>query len=1197
MSHKSLSLHDKYTLDEGTIILTGVQALVRLPIDQHKADQRADLNTATFISGYRGSPVGGLDFLLQQNAALLDAHQIHFEPGINEDLAATAVFGSQSTHFYPGAQYDGVVGMWYGKGPGVDRTGDVFRHANFAGVDKHGGVLAIAGDDPLCKSSTIPSASEVALFDAQMPVLYPGTVQEIIEMGRYGFELSRYSGLWTGLKLVTNVADGYTSAHVSPIMEIQRPEWTFDGRPWSHSQNMTLLAPHSLTLEREIQEGRLIAAQHFAYENHLNQIVVTGADDWIGLVAAGKSYYDLREALSSVGIGEKELRHYGIRLLKLGMIHPLEPKIIKQFARGVEEVLVIEEKRGFVETQLRDLLYNEPSRPIILGKQDQEGNPLVKSYSELTPDELVIVLASRLAKRVPSEHFAQRLALLQNPSPTSSLNGVAPTLNRTPYFCSGCPHNRSTVIPEGSIAGGGIGCHGMALLMPDQRALGITHMGGEGVQWVGAAPFSSTEHFFQNLGDGTLFHSGYLAIRQAIAARVNITYKILYNGTVAMTGGQHADGEMPVPELTRALHAEGVSKIMVVSADPDSYGSATFAPKTTIWHRDRLDDAQEILKETLGVSILIYDQACATELRRQRKRGTAVQPHEYIYINESVCEGCGDCGVKSNCLSVFPIETEFGRKTQIHQGSCNKDYTCVEGNCPAFIKVVPSTRQSAVSSSGGSPAIPHPPDTLHEPPRIPSAANLYMTGIGGTGVVTITQILATAALLDDKQITSLDQTGLSQKGGPVVSHLKIMADPEPVSNLIGAGEADGYLVFDVLSGTTDVNLRRAHPDRTVAVVSSSQIPTGHMVRDVTKKFPQGTQLKARIDAVTKAEQNVYLDAIELSELLFGGHMQANMITIGAAYQVGLLPLSEESIGMAIELNGVAVEQNKAAFWVGRAVVAEPEWVTALTLNENVISNGTSRSTHTNGTTRPNGTSHTNGVTHLNGSAALPALSFKALSPNARQLIESVGAEGELHRLLTIRVPELIAYQNVGYARQYVDFVDQVAKAEPDGKTDLSEAVARYLYKLMAYKDEYEVARLHLRDDLEQSIAKAFGPEAQIAYQLQPPILKALGMERKISVGGWFNPIFRLLTKLKWLRRTPLDIFGYDHVRRVERELIPEYRNLIQEILPKAQKDTSAYEQAVTLASLPDMIRGYDEVKLDRVKQFRAEVKQIMDALA
>jgi indolepyruvate ferredoxin oxidoreductase len=824
---KNFSLDSKYTLAEGTIILSGIQALVRLPLDQHQADQRHGLNTATLISGYRGSPLGALDFALQRSQKILQDHHVVFMPGVNEDLGATAIFGSQLVNLMPDPKYDGVLGIWYGKGPGVDRTGDVFKHANTAGVGRYGGVLALAGDDPTAKSSTIASHSEIALYDAQMPTLYPGTAQEILDLGRLGFELSRYTGSWVGFKIVTNVADEFSTAEVSPDrITVIDPGFTYNGRPWQHTQNPALLAPHSLNQEREINEGRLEAAKLFAAANGLNRITVSGQDARLGIVSAGKTYYDVREALQQLGLDDEALHRYGIRLLKIGMLYPMEPAIVREFAQELEEILVIEEKRAFIELFIRDILYDLPERPRVVGKRDEQGNFLVRADSELDADGVVEILAKRLDSRIPRELIERRLAILQTPPPPITLPMVA----RTPYFCSGCPHNRSTIVPEGSLAGGGIGCHTLAIMM-DRNMIGFTHMGGEGAQWAGAAPFSNISHIFQNLGDGTLFHSGSLAIRQVLTTDTNITYKILYNSAVAMTGGQHADGEMPVPELTRALQAEGVKRTIVLSHDANKYASgARWAGNVEVWDRDRLDEAQRILREVPGVTALIYDQSCAAELRRKRKRGLAEDPPTRIFINEAVCEGCGDCGVKSNCLSVFPVETEFGRKTQIHQSSCNKDYTCLQGDCPAFITVIPAETGNG-SSHKQQMKIYRVDRELPEPQlKVPQAGNIYMMGIGGTGVVTINQILSTAALIEGKHVRSLDQTGLSQKGGAVVSSLKILDRPVEVSNKVAIGEADAYLVFDVLNGTTAENLSRARPDKTIAVVSSSEIPTGAMIK-------------------------------------------------------------------------------------------------------------------------------------------------------------------------------------------------------------------------------------------------------------------------------------------------------------------------------------------------------------------------------
>ena len=1150
------SLDDKYLKEEGRIVLSGLQALVRIPLDQHRADQRVGLNTASFISGYRGSPLGGLDILLVRNKKLLDGHHVVFMPGVNEDLGATAVFGSQLANLMPEPKYDGVLGMWYGKGPGVDRSGDIFKHANFAGVGRHGGVLAVAGDDPISKSSTLPTHSEVALYDARMPILFPGTVREVIEYGRYGFELSRYCGCWVGLKIVTDVADGLSTVDVSPIADVKRPDFTFDGQPWQHQQSPALLVPFSLQVEREIQLGRLEAARLFASENHLNRITVSSPQDRIGLVAAGKTYYDLHEALGRLGLKDDDLHRYGIRLLKLGMIHPLEPAVIREFACGLAEVFVVEEKRAFVELFLRDELYNLPDRPLILGKKDEKGQFLFPAYNELDADTIARLLAPRLAERLPTGHLS--VAGLEGQSGVSELPAVTAEAGRSPYFCSGCPHNRSTLVPEGSVAGGGIGCHAMAMRM-SRNTQGITHMGGEGVQWVGASPFSGVKHMFQNLGDGTFFHSGHLAIRQAVAAGTNITYKILYNSAVAMTGGQPVDGAVSVPALTRVLEAEGVGKTIVCSHDTHKYPARErWAKGVQVWHRDWLDEAQRLLREEPGVSVLIYDQPCAAEERRKRKRGEAATPSRRVFINEAVCEGCGDCGVKSNCLSVFPVETEMGRKTQVHQSSCNLDYSCLNGDCPAFVTITLPGDGSWVQPAPAARQVDFN-QPLPEPDlRVSAQANLYLTGIGGTGVVTVNQILSTAALLDGKHVLSLDQTGLSQMGGPVVSHLKIADEARSVSSKIGVGDADSYIVFDVLSGSTDQNLARARPGKTIAVVSTSQVPTGGMVNSTELEFPHWNRFRDRIESVTLPEANVYLDARGLAEHLFGSHMPTNLITIGAAFQAGAVPIRAASIERAIELNGIAVEANKQAFRAGRLAAADPGWVRA------------------------------------QSPPRAGALDDQpTVTAEARELVEEVGADGELGRLLEVRVPELIDYQNKGSARDFLQCVKRVLEAERRlgrKETPLTLAVARFLFKLMAYKDEYEVARLYRKAAFKQVVSSQFGEGARIKYMLHPPFLRALGLKKKIAFGPWFEPGLWLLARLKVLRGTWLDVFGYGQVRRVERQLIHEYRGLVEAELADLSADS--IDRAIAIARLPDLIRGYEQIKLDNVARFREEVRRL-----
>jgi indolepyruvate ferredoxin oxidoreductase len=1130
------SLDSKYTLEEGRVLLSGTQALVRVLIDQRRADRRAGLHTAALVSGYRGSPLGGLDIQLQRESALLAEYEIRFLPGVNEDLGATAVFGSQLTGLLPGSKYDGVLGMWYGKAPGVDRSGDAFKHANFAGVSPTGGVLAVAGDDATAKSSTLPSGSETAFFDALMPVLAPGNIQEILDLGRYGFALSRYCGLWVGFKIATEVADGFATAAVAPDrVRIVDPGFSIDGKPWRATQSGFLAAPVSLALEREIHRGRVEAAKAFSRAHRLNEVVVSTPRDRVGIAASGKTYYDLREALSALGLSADELRRFGIRVLHVRMPFPLETETIRAFARGLEEILVLEEKRPFLELLLKDALYHESSRPRIVGKKDEADRPIVPPDGALDADSISAILVARLAGVVPAERLETRRGLLgflrermADPLPVS----------RSFHFCSGCPHNRSTTVPEGSLAGAGIGCHAMAMMM-DRSTIGITHMGGEGIQWVGMAPFTETRHLFQNLGDGTLFHSGTLAIRQAVASGANITYKILYNGTVAMTGGQDVDGAMAIPALVRALEAEGVKRVLVVS-DDRSLGE--------VWPRERLDEAQRLLRDTPGTTVLVYDQHCAAELRRKRRRGQIPTPETRVFINEAVCEGCGDCGRKSSCASLFPVETELGRKTQVHQSSCNEDYSCLEGDCPSFLEVVPGRRSPR-------PLLPDVP--LPTPENRRRESRIYLMGIGGTGVVTASQILATAAALEDKYVVSLDQTGLSQKGGPVVSHLKILTEEPLVSNQIATGEADLYVAFDILTAAQSQHLTRARSDRTVAMVSTSAVPTGHMITHVDDGFPDLSLLRGRIDSHTRAADNAYFDAIALSEHFFGDHLPANTLLLGAAYQKGVLPLSKWSLEKAIELNRASVETNLSAFRLGRRIVAEPGFLETIEVERK---------------------------------AALRTA--PSPSDEARAWIDASGAEGELRRLLEIRVSELIRYQSPSYARRYLDFVTRTRARERERiGTDsrFTEAVARQLFKLMAYKDEYEVARLHTSPELSEAMTRSFGEGARFRYRLHPPVLRALGLRRKLALGAWFRPALRALARLKFLRGTALDPFGYASMRRLERALIAEYRALVERATETLTSEH--YDEAVALAELPDGIRGYEEIKLANVERFRMKVRE------
>lgn len=1186
MTPADFSLNDKYDRESGLIYLTGIQALVRLPMDQHRADARRGLHTATFISGYRGSPLGGFDSELDRQRQRLDQFDIVHQPGLNEELAATAVFGSQLANTRPGARYDGVLGMWYGKGPGVDRTGDAFKHANLAGVGPTGGVLALAGDDPSCKSSTVPSSSEATLFDANMPTIYPGSVQEVLDLGLHGFALSRACGLWVGMKVVTNVADSTGVAVVAPdrIRPIT-PTVELDGKPYVPHVDPQLLPPHSVELERTIHYARLELARRYARENGLNRVTVPTPDAWLGIVAPGRVYHDVRQALGELGLDDAALAQRGIRLMQIGMVYPLEPHGIREFARGLQELLVVEEKRAFIELFAREALYSAPDRPVIVGKTDEEGRPLLNAHGELDPDKIARAIAARIGRKLDIPSVAARIAYLdarqKPPVALPSLpvvvsgNGdkgaalplaVEPVIPaRTAYYCSGCPHNRSTKIPQGltSLVGAGIGCHSMSIWMDPADygdTSGITQMGGEGAQWVGMSHFTTAPHLFQNIGDGTFFHSGALAVNFAIASGVNITYKILYNSAVAMTGGQDAVGALPIPTLTQQLALAGVKRIIITSDDPEKYATITLPPNTEVWHRDRLPEAHEALARIPGATVLLHDGQCATEKRRLRKRGRQADPTTRVMINERVCEGCGDCGKKSNCLSVIPTETEFGRKTQIHQSSCNKDYSCLLGDCPSFMLIEPGAARER--RRAGAPAT----DALPEPAtQVPvEGYAVRMMGIGGTGVVTTSQILATAAVLDGLQIWSLDQTGLAQKGGAVISDIKLSREPLEVGK-IAAGGADLYLGFDLLVANDAGNLATADSARSVAVVSVSKVPTGRMVTNTALAFPNPRAVLGKVERVTRKERNVYIDAESLSHTLFNDHMPSNLLLVGAAYQAGALPISADAIERAIRLNGTAVETSLAAFRWGRLTVAAPERVDAE-------------------------------VRALKAANA-PAVKVAPTSDEARRLIDASGATGELRRLLEVRVPDLIAYQDAKYAAEYVGFVKLVAEAEArcaPGHTGLTGAVARYYYKLLAYKDEYEVARLHLDAAERAAIEETFGEGATVTWKLHPPLLRQFGLNDKIALGEWFAPGMRALRAMKRLRHTPLDPFAHNAVRRTERALIGEYREAIKVALTKLTPDNHAI--AVSLAELPDLVRGYEQIKLDNVTKYREAVGQLLARL-
>ena len=1140
-----VALSDKYDLDRGRIFLTGVQALVRLLLEQRRADRAAGLKTAALVSGYQGSPLAGFDREVARLGEDLRRESIFHVPGLNEELAATAVWGSQLANNLPGPRYDGVLGVWYGKAPGLDRAADALRHGNWVGCGPRGGAVALVGDDPSSKSSTLPSASEGLLADLAMPTLYPGTVADVLEVGRHAFELSRASGLWTAIKVVTNVADAVGTAELpDEPFSPRRPE--IDPLT-AHRPTGDLLAPFTLDLERSLFEVRIPRAIEYARANELNRVTLSGPDDWLGIAAPGKSYFEVRQAFSDMGLDEAELRRLGVRLLKISMPWPLDAETVREFARGLDEVLVVEEKRGFCEAQVKEGLYRVPGAPRVVGKLDEEGRPLLPATGELDAVQIAGAIVARLAQRADvaglRERVERRRALRDRPA--VPIGGAS----RTPFFCSGCPHNRSTLAPDDSAVGIGIGCHTMVLLNPEGkgRLAGVTQMGGEGAQWVGMSPFTEMAHFVQNLGDGTFHHSGSLAVRFAVAAGVNITFKLLYNRAVAMTGGQDVEGAIDVPELTRMLEAEGVRRIIVTSDEPRDYAKR-LAPIAEFRDRSALLAAQEELAATPGVTVLIHDQECAAELRRLRRRGKAPDPDMRVAINERVCEGCGDCGEKSSCLSVQPVETEFGRKTQIHQPSCNKDFSCLDGDCPSFITVVGA--KPAGSRSPQMPEVELPEPEL----RVPADDfRLRMAGIGGTGVVTVNQVLGMAARIDGKHVSGLDQTGLSQKGGPVISDLRI-SEAFPVgSPKTPAGGADLYLAFDLLTATGVSSIAATDPERTVVVASTGAVPTGQMVTDTRLGFPELSELLDRIESSTRPGENFYLDAEALAMRLFDDHLPANMLAVGAAYQWGALPVSAEAIEQAIRLNGAGVEKNLAAFAWGRACVVSPDLVEELT--------------------RP------------------PAPDAGVREPTAeeRELIAPFADSEELAALLRVRIPELTDYQSLEYAREYADFLAEVRAAESRLRRGdaITAAVARHLFKLMAYKDEYEVARLHLLAAERAKLEETFGEGARFYWNLHPPLLRALGLRRKLRFGRWFAPVLRTLRRGRRLRGRALDPFGHTRVRRTERALIGEYRDAVRRAL--AVLDDENRDDVLALCELPDLVRGYEEIKLRNVERYRAEL--------
>ncbi|MDY0046358.1 MAG: indolepyruvate ferredoxin oxidoreductase family protein [Thauera propionica] len=1142
-----------FTQEEGDIHLGGIDAIVRLTLDQVRTDARRGLKTGMFVSGYRGSPVGMLDAALIKQQKLLLQHHIHFVDGINEDLAATAVWGTQMLHTVGKQKFDGVTGMWYGKAPGVDRSGDALKHANYTGIGRNGGVLAIAGDDPSCKSSSLCSQSEPMLYHVGIPSLYPGNVQEILDYGLHGYQMSRLAGVWMGMKIVTNVADGTGTACISPErLNFVTPDLEFDGKLFTPNMNLGMnVRAEALEMEQSLYTRRLEVAKRYARANNLNNVVFPNPDAWIGIITAGKTYNDLNQAFLEMGLDDAALRRHGIRILKMGMLFPMEPTIVREFAQGLEEIFVIEEKRPFLEMFAKQVLYGMANAPRIVGKFDEEERELLPHYGEFESDTIVRALLKRLSRKTRIESAENWLKRLDEIHSRNKL----PTAVRTAWYCSGCPHNTSTKAVDDSIVSAGIGCHTMAMWMGRNVVMG-THMGAEGTQWIGMAPFTEAQHIFQNMGDGTYAHSGSLAIRYAASTGVNITFKLLRNAHTSMTGGQAIQGEVPVVNMVADLLANGVKKIIVTTDDPSRFNAVQLPGGTEVWHRDRIDEAQRVLAATPGTTVLLHDQECAAELRRARSRGKADEPAEVVVINERVCEGCGDCGEKSNCMSVEPVQTEFGRKTRIHQSSCNKDYSCVKGFCPSFLTItpnpVPAADGAAKKKKGRIPALerelPAPAKKVDDS----LGFGIHVMGIGGTGSVTVVATLAKAARLEGKHVIGLDQTGLAQKGGAVISDIKITHAPFKGSNKISDGRADLYLGFDILNATDPKNLDKCNPDRTIAVVSTTQTPTGQMVTNRKVPFPATSGLTAGIDRVTRKDHNVFLDGQALAEGLFGDAMATNNFMVGVAFQAGTIPLQAESIEEAIRQSGVAVDMSLAAFRWGRMAVVDRAFVEGEVLRQKSAGN----------------------VITLHRAPQLTAA--------ARAIVDSIGADGEVKRLVEIRVPELIAFQDEAYAKRYAEVIKRVFATEQRvlPGSALSEAAARYLYKLMAYKDEYEVARLHTDPAFLAELDAQFPQGYSVKYNLAPPLLAkpdpVTGHLQKKQYGEWMTKAFKRLAGLKRFRGSALDVFGKTAERQMERQLIEDYVALLDQIVAKLSPANHA--AAVALASVPDEIRGYGHVK-------------------
>jgi indolepyruvate ferredoxin oxidoreductase len=1143
-----ISLDQKYTQTSGHVFLTGIQALVRLPMAQVRRDRAAGLNTAAFVTGYRGSPLGGYDQQLHAARKHLAQYDVQFQPGVNEDLAATAIWGSQQLNLSPGAKYDGITGIWYGKGPGVDRCGDVFRHGNAAGSAKNGGVLCLAGDDHGAKSSTVPHQSDHAFISALMPYLYPSSIHEMIEMGLLGIAMSRYSGCWVGLKVITETVETTAEIDLTDEMKPFVIPADFEMPPGG----LNLRWPDDrYAQDRRLQDYKGFAAMAFAHANRVNRITMDSPNARFGIMASGKSYEDVRQALRELGITPEVAARIGLRLYKIGMPWPLPPQGVREFAVGLEEIFIVEERREIVENQVKQELFNwrDDVRPRIVGKMDNHDKRFLPFAEELSVAGIATSLTERLLQLDLNPEIVAMLRAKAdwfNGRQATQVQAIAP-VTRTPYFCSGCPHNTSTKVPEGSRALAGIGCHFMSLWM-NRNTETFTHMGGEGVPWVGIAPFTNEKHIFANVGDGTYFHSGSLAIRQAVASKANITYKILYNDAVAMTGGQKHDGDLSPQQITFQLHSEGVREIWLVSENPDAYPASTIAPGTKLAHRDELDKVMKTVREVPGCSAIVFVQTCAAEKRRRRKRGIMEDPNKRIFINAAVCEGCGDCSVQSNCISVEPLETELGRKRAINQSSCNKDYSCVKGFCPSFVTIEGGAlRKRAPVDLGEIGELPPPAST----PGLERPYNIAVGGVGGTGVLTIGALLGMAAHIEGKASMILDMSGLAQKGGAVLSHVRLSQHTADVTcSRIVTGTADLLIAADEVVAVAKETISLAEPSRTYGVINTHLIPIADFIQNRDFNFQRGKVNRVLENALR--EDSAFLDFTKPAEALLGDSIATNMMMLGFAYQKGLLPVGAEAIEQAIELNGVAVKMNTEAFRLGRLAVHDPERLAAMMTGD---------------------------------------------EPDAPKTLD----EMSLDEIIAHRTRLLTDYQNAAYAARYRDLVDQVRKvAINNGYGEaLPRAVAINYAKLLAYKDEYEVARLFTDGRFADNLHKQFEGDFKISFNLAPPILQkgvdALGRPKKRVFGPWLLPVLRTMARFRFLRGTIFDPFGHSADRKLERDLIKGYEQDVVTVFKLLSPKN--HDIAVELLSLPDQIRGYGPVKEASVAKAKARYEQLGKDLA